>query len=33
LPMKAMMVDGIELDYPEDVLRCEEWLDGQNGIR
>jgi choline kinase len=32
LPMKAIKVDGIELDYLEDVLRCEDWLDGQNGI-
>jgi len=33
LPMKAMKIDGIELDYQADVLRCEEWLDSQNGIR
>jgi choline kinase len=32
LPMRAMKVDGIELDYQDDILRCEEWLDGQNGI-
>jgi choline kinase len=32
LPMKAMKVDGIELDYQDDIMRCEEWLDGQNGI-
>ena len=32
LPIRAMKVNGIELDYQDDILRCEEWLDGQNGI-
>lgn len=32
LPIQAVKVEGIELDYPEDISRCEHWLDGQNGI-
>jgi choline kinase len=32
LPIRAMVVDGIELDYFDDISKCEEWLDGQNGI-
>ena len=31
LPMKGTIVDGVELDYPSDVLKCKDWLDGQNG--
>jgi choline kinase len=33
LPMKAIILDGVELDYPSDILRCEEWLDNQIGIK
>lgn len=32
LPIKAYKIDGIELDYATDILRCEEWLGKKYGI-
>lgn len=29
LPIKGVPIDGIEIDYPQDIQRAEDWISGQ----
>ena len=31
LPIKGVPIDGIEIDYPQDIQRAEDWISAQNG--